>query len=713
MSASPHWRLVLGAAAALLLLTIGLALASHFGVPNSVINASFLFLSIPGYALVGLLCRTADVEDYYVAGRRIAAPFNGMATAADWMSAASILGLAGILFVSGLRGDGQHAGGVAYLLGWTGGFCLLGLLFAGKLNRLAGYTLPDALATRFPGLGVRWVAALGVVVCSSFYLIAQIYAIGLLSSMLSGLSFEIGVFLALGGILMCSFLGGMRAVTWTQVVQCVVIVLSVVGLSVVVAIKWQGHPFSPLAGAQSLEHAQKRLKSLVESPAEQAARQHLKADLANLNAQMADPAAARDTARGQLLRELQGLKNASTDPAQTRHDIQRKQAALNALQSASDEKLIATWAQERDALERQILVETVSVVAASAPAQPAAGLQGVPLASGVPVPSSPWWVRWVTYVAEINHVGQSMAGFGNSLALIFCFMLGTAALPHIVVRSYTASSPRQAQQSIAWALLFIVVVYACAAALAAMMKDVVLSELVGAPFAHLPDWTNQLRLRKLGLLSIQDLNADGVVQYAEIRLATDFLVLAAPDMVGAPSVFTGLIAAAALAAALSTADGLLLTISNALVHDLYVQAFAPQASAIVRVTLSKLVLLMVALFAAWFASNQHVDILFLVSSAFSLAAATFFPALCLCFYAKRMNAAGILAGMVTGFCVALFYVLLHSAGLRAAFGLGVAPALWLGIDAVAAGVFGVPAGLFAAYAVSWCSRFKNARRGAR
>jgi cation/acetate symporter len=515
--------------------------------------------------------------------------------------------------------------------------------------------------------------------------LAQIYAIGLLSSMLSGLSFEIGVFLALGGILMCSFLGGMRAVTWTQVVQCVVIVLSVLALAAVLAFKWQGHVFSPWAGAQSLVHADARLQALAESPAELVARQRIKTDLARLNAQIADPEAARAALRLQLQADLRALKTEplNTITPQKRQDIQRKQVALNDLQSASDASLSAAWAIERDALQRLLRSSDLQ-------------------SSAVPETESSTVAAVASLWQRLSASGEG-AGLVNTLALILCFMLGTAALPHIAVRSYTASSPAQAQRSIAWALFFIVLVYLCASALAAMMRDVVLTELVGARINHLPDWTNQLRLRKLGLLLIQDLNGDGVVQYAEIRLATDFLMLSAPDMVGAPQVFTGLIAAGALAAALSTADGLLLTISNALVHDLYVQSFAPQASAIVRVTLSKLVLLMVALFAAWFASSQHVDILFLVSSAFSLAAATFFPALCLCFYARRMNAAGILAGMVAGFAVALFYVLLHSASLRALLDWGPAPDLWWGIDPVASGLFGVPAGFLSAYVVSWLS----------
>ena len=147
----------------------------------------------------------------------------------------------------------------------------------------------------------------------------------------------------------------------------------------------------------------------------------------------------------------------------------------------------------------------------------------------------------------------------------------------------------------AWALLFIVAVYLCASALAVMLKDSVLTELVGASLSQLPDWADKLKLRKLALLSINDWNGDGIVQFGDIRLVNDFLVLAVPDIMRISPVFTGLIAAGALAAALSTADGLLLTISNALSHDLYFQSVDPQASPVRRVMLSKILLMLVAL----------------------------------------------------------------------------------------------------------------------
>jgi cation/acetate symporter len=221
-----RWRLVLAGLAGLIVLSASLLIADVMGVSKSVINGFFLVVSIIGYATIGMFCRTTMADEYYVAGRRVRAPFNGMATAADWMSAASFLGVTGLLLSDGFVGDGFHAGGLAYVLGWTGGFCLLGFLFAAKLNASGATTIPQFLGQRFDSPMVRWLAALGAILCSSIYLVAQIYGVGLVASMLSGLTFELGVFLALGGILLCSFLGGMRAVTWTQVVQCVVIVAS-------------------------------------------------------------------------------------------------------------------------------------------------------------------------------------------------------------------------------------------------------------------------------------------------------------------------------------------------------------------------------------------------------------------------------------------------------------------------------------------------------
>jgi cation/acetate symporter len=246
---------------------------------------------------------------------------------------------------------------------------------------------------------------------------------------------------------------------------------------------------------------------------------------------------------------------------------------------------------------------------------------------------------------------------------------------------------------VVWALGFIVVVYLCASSLAVLLKSYVLTELVGAHLDQLPDWADRLKLRKLALLSIQDHNQDGIVQFADIRLFNDYLVLGLPEMTHISSVFIGLLAAGALAAALSTADGLLLTISNALAQDLYFQTASPNAPPLRRVMLSKILLMVVALLAAWFATNRPVSILYWVTCAFSLAAATFFPVLLLGIYWRGMNRVGALMAMVSGLAVTLYYIAVNHPWLQMRFQLQASNTLWLGLDPVCAGVFGVPVGL--------------------
>lgn len=643
------WRLLLLSFVGLTLLTLLLLLADFAGVSKGVVNGFFLVVSIIGYALIGMVCRTTIPEEYFVAGRRISAPLNGMATAADWISAASFIGLTGLLLSDGFVGDGQHPGGLAYLLGWTGGFCLLGFLFAAKLNASQAITIPEFLGRRFNSAAVRWLAAWGAILCSSVYLVAQIYGIGLVASMLSGLTFELGVFLALGGVLLCSFLGGMRAVTWTQGVQCVVIVVSMVVLGMAVSFKTQGHPFVSVAAVQSLPQIQARAKQIETDPAEQSTREVISLRMSNLDAKIADPVYARDMERQVVMRQI---AKAKADNASLR-EIQKLEATP-AWRESSVDRLVSAWQAEREVLAQAI--------------HRPVGFQ------------APYLDGW-------------NSGWNNTLALVFCLMLGTAALPHILVRSYTTATPTEAKKSVVWALAIIVVVYLCASSLAVLLKSFVLTELVGSHLDQLPDWADRLKLRKLALLSIQDHNQDGIVQYADVRLYNDYLLLGMPDITHLSAVFTGLLAAGALAAALSTADGLLLTISNALAQDLYFQTAAPNASALRRVMLSKILLMVVALLAAWFATNRPVSILFWVTCAFSLAAATFFPVLLLGIYWRAMNRVGALLAMVSGLSVTLYYIASNHPWLQMQLHLQASQTLWFELDPVCAGVFGVPVGL--------------------
>src|SRR6476659_8930789 len=198
---------------------IFLAILEQVGVPNKILGYLFVFFTLAVYAIIGVATRTAQISEYYVAGRRVPALYNGMATGAAWMSAASFIGMAGTLYLGGY-------GGHAYILGWTGGFVLVALLIAPYLRRFGQFTIPDFLAARYDGNLTRVIGVVCAIACSFLYLVAQIYGVGLITSRITGVAFEIGVFLGLGGVLVCSFLGGMRAVTWTQVAQCIVLIVA-------------------------------------------------------------------------------------------------------------------------------------------------------------------------------------------------------------------------------------------------------------------------------------------------------------------------------------------------------------------------------------------------------------------------------------------------------------------------------------------------------
>ena len=285
----------------------------------------------------------------------------------------------------------------------------------------------------------------------------------------------------------------------------------------------------------------------------------------------------------------------------------------------------------------------------------------------------------------------------NFIALMFCLMMGTAALPHVLMRSYTTPSVPEARRSVFWALFFIMLLYTALPAMAVLVKFEIYTSLVGIDYAHLPGWVNYWANidKTKPMISITDINMDGLVQLAEIAVDGDMIALAAPEIAGLPYVISALIAAGALAAALSTADGLLLTISSALSHDTYFRMVNPAASSQRQVTISKLLLLVVALLAAYTASFRSGDILSMVSTAFSLAASTLFPALVLGIFWKRANQQGAIAGMLTGFIVCLIYLVQTSP----TFG-GNSSQQWFHIAPVSAGIFGVPAAFAAMIMVS-------------
>jgi len=262
------------------------------------------------------------------------------------------------------------------------------------------------------------------------------------------------------------------------------------------------------------------------------------------------------------------------------------------------------------------------------------------------------------------------------------------------MRYYTTPSVKEARDSVTWSLLFIFLLYFTAPSLAVLVKYEVYHNVVGSSFANLPGWVASWAAVDKTLMSVADINGDGIVQLAEIVIGSDLVVLATPEIAGLPYVISGLVAAGGLAAALSTADGLLLTIANALSHDVYYKMVDPKASTSRRVTISKVLLLFVALAAAWVTSLKPGDILFLVGAAFSLAASGFFPALVCGVFWKRANHWGAVTGMLAGLGVCMYYMYTTYPFF------GVNAPTWFGINPISAGIFGMPAGFLALIVVS-------------
>jgi cation/acetate symporter len=511
-----------------------------------------------------------------------------MATAADWMSGASFVGMAGTLFALGYDG-------LAFVLGWTGGYVLVAVLVAPYLRKFGAYTVPDFLAARFGGNFARFFGVI-VLFCASFtYVVAQIYATGIIASRFLGISFEVAVYVGLGGILLCSMLGGMRAVTWTQVAQYIVLIIAYLVPVVFLSTQRYGIPIPQLTYGQAL--------------------------------------------------------------------------------------------QEIAALEEQI--------------------RGAGLDAGGTLKSH--------YLPFTNYDPF------NFFALILSLMVGTASLPHILMRYFTTPSVRAARKSVGWSLLFIFILYFTAPAYAAFAKLEVFQNVIGASITELPQWI--YTYGALGLVKICGVDAttveairtacaaagnpDGILGFGELSINNDVIVIATPEIAGLPYVIAGLVAAGGLAAALSTADGLLLAIANALSHDIYYRMVDPNAPTGRRLVVARTLLIAVAVIAAYVASTRPSDILSMVAWAFSLAAAGNFPALVLGIWWKRCTTAGALAGILSGFGVTIFYLVGTVYGLDLTKGTGDELALWgffglteTGVANISAAIFGRPVGFLVMVVVS-------------
>ena len=578
-----------------------LAILEQVGVPNKVLGYLFVFFTLAVYAVIGVMTRTAEVSEYYVAGRRVPAFYNGMATGADWMSAASFVGMAGSLFLLGYDG-------LAWVLGWTGGFVLVSILIGPYLRKFGAYTVPDFLSFRYGGNLARFLGVIVLVCCSFTYVTAQIYGTGIIASRFLGMQFELAVFAGLVGILLCAMLGGMRAVTWTQIAQYIVLIVAYLVPIIILSTQRFGIPIPELTYGAAIAEIGAREGQLV------------KDGLAILCTKEACP------------------------PGTLRPHIQ-------------------------------------------------------PFMNYTPL---------------------------NFFGIIFCMMVGTASLPHILMRYFTTPSVKEARDSVAWSLLFIFLLYFSAPAYAAFSKLEVYTNIIGRDLNAIRPWL--FNWGELGLIQICGKNAanlqavldackaiaghPGVLRFQDFVINTDVIVLSTPEIAGLPYVISGLVAAGGLAAALSTADGLLLAIANALSHDVYYKMIQPlrmerqwtvigiMAAVVIgaiiwfaavpgpfgvqwrwwsilgllalvavvfplmrnaneverRLIMARALLLLVAVCSAALASTRPSDILAMVGWAFSLAMAGNFPALTLGIWWKRATTTGAICGILAGWGICLFYL---------------------------------------------------------
>ena len=555
-----------------------MALLESNGVSAKTIGILFLIFTIAIYALIGVLSRTMQADAYYVAGRQVPTVFNGMATAADWMSGASFVAMAGGIFYGGYTY-------MAFLVGWTGGYVLVSSLLAPYLRKFGCYTVPDFIGTRYGGKFVRFCAVLVLVLASFTYVTAQINATGTIASRFLGIPFELGVWVGLISILLCSMLGGMRAVTWTQVAQYIVLIIAYL-----LPIFWLSNKFGFGFFPQFM----------------------LGDEVARL---------------GELEKQYGLVKN-------------------------------------------------------SAAAVKAAGVPG--------------GLKSLT----VSHAGVPEGGMAawKFISLAICMMVGTASLPHILMRYFTTPSVKSARRSVAWSLFFIFLLYFSAPALATLAKISILDPnlatgIIGKSIADVQaiGWVKEWIAVKQAYIA--DFNGDGILQLNEWFMRGDVIVLATPEMGGLPYVISGLVAAGGMAAAMSTADGLILAISNALSHDVYYKMVDPKADVAKRLIVARILLVVTGAFGAYIASMRLTGILGSVAWAFDFAMSGLFFPLVLGVWWKRATRQGAIAGMLLGLGAGTAYLIY----VAPAF-MGNAP--WMGIDHLRFGLIGAPICLISMVVVS-------------
>lgn len=515
-----------------------------------IVSLTIILLTFALYIGIAIYNTAKETSDFYVAGRGVPPIFNGMAIGADWMSAASFIGMAGTIMLLGFDG-------LAYIMGWTGGYLLLTFLLAPQLRKYGRYTVPEFIGDRYNSHAARVIAAICTIIISFTYSIGQLSGSGVVIGRLFEIDAKIGTMIGVVLIAFYAAFGGMKGITWTQVAQYLILIIAYLIPVIFMSLQITNNPAPWLSYGKIVE--------------------------------------------------------------------------------------------EMGELDRQLGISEYFA----------------PFTNGT---------KW------------------QFLALMFTLMAGTAGLPHVIVRFYTVSTMKAARWSGAWALLFIGLLYLSAPAYAAFSRFILMTNVAGKKLSELPAWTESWV--NTGKLQIADGNGDGILQWSELIISNDIVVMATPEIANLGMFVIGLVAAGAMAAALSTAGGLMIAISSSFAHDIYYRVLKPNASEKNRLAVARWSIVIATLFAGLFALNPPGAITQIVAWAFALASGTFFPALLIGVWWKRSNTQGVISGMLVGLAVTLIYIFASKYG-----GFTIA-----GIIDTGAGVFGATAAILTNIIVSLATK---------
>ena len=530
------------------------------------------------YMGIAVWARAGSTKEFYVAGGGINPVANGMATAADWMSAASFISMAGLIAFMGY-------GGSVFLMGWTGGFVILAMLLAPYLRKYGKFTVPEFIGDRFYSRTARIVAVVCLIICSVTYVIGQMKGIGVAFSRFLEVSYDTGLLVGMCIVFFYAVLGGMKGITYTQIAQYCILILAYTIPAIFISLSLTGNPIPQLGFGSTL--------------------------------------------------------------------------------SGSDVYLL-------DRLD-QVVTE----------------------------------LGFAEYTTSVRLSTVNMFAYTLSL------MIGTAGLPHVIIRFFTVPKVKDARSSAGWALVFIAILYTTAPAVAGMARLNLMNTIEPTSGENLayddrPQWFKNWE--KTGLLQFEDKNGDGLIQYTAdkeknemVKVDRDIMVLANPEIAQLPNWVIALVAAGGLAAALSTAAGLLLAISSAISHDLLKGVLMPDISEKQELMASRIAMAGAIALAGYLGFNPPDFAAGTVALAFGLAASSIFPALMMGIFSSRINKEGAIAGMIAGITVTLLYVFQHK-GIMFVPGtefLGDMPSNWFfGIEPNAFGAVGAVVNFAVAFAVS-------------